>query len=156
MLEAALQANIAWDTDPDLSTEHRQQMDRELYAAFAQLSEAVTYPPQDDPALNELVSPLSGYFAQFAKEPKKLAMIGNQAVAWLDQESRPHQGILLFGTVKRVRAAGSSLFETELELAARQKRSVTVVSRVDPLGTFRSGDHVLLLGAIVQDPAQPG
>jgi hypothetical protein len=99
------------------------------------------------------VRTLRGALLTFVKQPKKLAMIGNQAAAWLERTDRPHQGIFLFGTVKRIQARGQ-LFETEVELAARQERTVTVVSRVDPRRSFGSGDRILLLGAVVEQPEQ--
>ncbi len=150
-LEAAVQASVAWDTNEDQSETHRKQLNEQFYYAFARLSESVTYPPPNDPETGELVSALSDMLGTFVKEPKKLAMIGNQAAAWLEQSTRPHHGIFIFGTVKRIKTAGT-LYETELELAARKKRVLTVVSRVDPRNTFAPGDRILMLGAIVDQP----
>ncbi len=152
-LETALQASIAWDTNPDQSDQQRAQLTQRFYESFAHLSEAVTYPPPQDPGTGELVTALSDVLSTFARQPKKLAMIGNQTSAWLDQPARPNQGIFLFGTVKRIKMSGQ-IFETELELAALQKRTVTVVSRIDPRQTFGAGDRILMLGAIVEQPAR--
>lgn len=150
-LEGALQASIQWDTDPNLSAPHRTQLTQQFYEAFALLSEAVTYPPPDDPGTRDFVSQLSDTLKSFGKQPKKLAMIGNQAAACLNQPDRPSPGVLLFGTVQQIIPAGS-LYETHLELASLQECSVTIVSRVDPRTTFRPGDRILMLGAVVQDP----
>lgn len=152
-LEAALQASIAWDAETDLSPQRRSVLDQQFYEAFAKLSEAVTYPPPDDPETGDLVVALRGVMQSFAKKPSKLAMIGNQSSAWLDQPSRSTEGILLFGTVKQIHASGE-LFFTQMELASLKQRTVTVVSRVDPRVTFKPGDRILMLGAIVEQPAE--
>ena len=79
-------------------------------------------------------------------------MIGNQANQWLQRTDRPNQGIFLFGTVAQIRATGQ-VFATELELASLKKRTVTIISRMDPSGFYKPNDRILMLGAIVSDPA---
>ncbi len=56
----------------------------------------------------------------FGQQPKKLAMIGNRTADWLDQPTRPNQGVFLFGTVKQIEPEGP-LFATELELASLEE-----------------------------------
>lgn len=150
-LEAAMQASIAWDADADQGKKRRGELTDQFYQAFARLSEAVTYPPPNNPGTQELVGNLSGVLKTFANQPRKLAMIGNQTVEWLDRSTRPTEGVFMFGTVREITGTGR-VYETKLELAALEKRLVTVVSRVDPRRTFAAGDRILMLGAIVDQP----
>ncbi len=151
-VEAALQASIAWDANP-LNTEgDRTKLTEQFYTAFARLGETITYfVPTKDPAERDLVGAVSDILATFAQQPKKLAMIGNRSSQWIDQSDRPSQGILLFGTVKQIQQRGQ-LYETELELASRKQRSLTIVSRLDPRPFYGPDDRILMLGALVQNP----
>ena len=88
----------------------------------------------------------------FVRQPKKLAMIGNRGQTWLDQATRPNSGVVLFGTVRAMNPFGN-LFATDLDLAAIQKRAVTVISPGDPQRFYGVGDRVLILGMLVPPPA---
>ena len=147
-----MQASIAWDANP-LNTEgDRTKLTEQFYTAFARLGETITYfVPTKDPAERDLVGAVSDILATFAQQPKKLAMIGNRSSQWIDQSDRPSQGILLFGTVKQIQQRGQ-LYETELELASRKQRSLTIVSRLDPRPFYGPDDRILMLGALVQNP----
>jgi hypothetical protein len=152
-LETALQASIAWDTSPDQSEANRQQLTDHFYLSFSKLGETVTFLRPGDPAARELAASMQQLLLAFAEQPKKLAMIGNQSSDWLDQPTRNNQGIFLFGTVKEVRHRGD-VFETEMELASRKERSLTVISRLDPRPMYSRNDLILMLGAIVENPAE--
>jgi hypothetical protein len=147
----AVAANAAWNDQFDTPEGQPTLLNEQFYNAFARLGEAMTFPPPNDPAIPQLVVSLDKMLGSFATQADKLAMIGNRSAAWLDQTDRPSQGVFLFGTVKKI-TASAELYETRLELAAIKKRSVTVVSRVDPRGTFNVGDRILMLGAIVEQP----
>ena len=152
-LEKAVQASIAWDADAGQSNQRHPELTDQFYQAFARLSEAVTYPPPQEPGIQELILNVSDLLKTFVNQPKKLAMIGNETVEWLERSDRPSQGIFMFGTVTQINGPGP-VYETKLELASLKKRTVTVVSRVDPRSTFATGDRILMLGAIVDRPDQ--
>lgn len=150
-LETALQASISWDADLGSDDVRRAELTDRFYQAFARLSEAMTYPPPNDPRIGELATALNDVLETFKKQPEKLAMIGNQTAEWLDRSSRSTDGVFLFGTVNKIQRSGQ-IYETTLELASLEKRTVTLVSRVDPRLTFGPSDRILMLGAIVEQP----
>jgi hypothetical protein len=151
-LERAIQASAAWDTAPDQTPEARAELTDQFYMAFAELGETVTFVHPGDPAARVLAQSMRDLLATFGRQPRKLAMIGNRTFDWLEQEDRPNSGVFLFGTVKQIAPIGE-VFETELELASRNKRLVKIISPFDPTPFYRPRDHLLMLGAIVIDPA---
>lgn len=152
-LEQALQASVAWDTSPDQTAPQQASLSEEFYRAFAHLGEIMAFMAPGDAQARELAAAVRDLLASFARQPKKLALIGNRATEWLDQPERPNQGIFLFGTVGQIGPQGA-LFVTELEVASLKKRSVSVVSRLDPAAFYAPGDHILMLGALIPEPAQ--
>ncbi|MFO7908354.1 MAG: hypothetical protein ACQESR_05520 [Planctomycetota bacterium] len=150
-LETAIQASISWDVDLGPDDPPRAELTAQFYEAFARLGEAMTYPPPNNPQVGELATALKDVLETFKKQPEKLAMIGNQAAEWLEQSNRSTDGVFLFGTVNKIQRSGQ-IHETTLELASLEKRTVTVVSRVDPRLTFAPSDRILMLGAIVEHP----
>lgn len=152
-VEEALQASVAWDTSPEQSAEHRQELTDQFYAAFARLGETVTFVLPGDPAVRELAAAIQDLLQTFTRQPKKLAMIGNRSAQWLGQPVRPNRGVLLFGTVRRIQPTGA-LFTTHLELASRKQATIAVVSHVDPKPFYQTGDRILMLGAIVDNPSE--
>jgi hypothetical protein len=154
-LRAALQslvlANAAWDASSGTAGPARSELADKLFGALAQLGEIITFVDPRGPGVRTHVEAMQRLLMSVAGKPAKLAALGNRAASWLDQEQRDTEGIVLFGTVGRVRPRGP-FFETELELAARQRRTVTVVSKVDPRGAYEVSDRVLVLGVIVVDP----
>lgn len=151
-LEQALQASVDWDTSPDQSEEHRAELTEAFYQAFTRLGEVLFALSRDDPQGEVLLKDLSALLESFARQPKKLAMIGNRGQSWLAQTTRANSGVFLFGTVRATSPFGS-LFATELDLAAMQKRVVTVISPGDPLRFYDVGDRILILGKVVPPPA---
>ncbi len=152
-LEQALQASVEWDTAKDQSEEHRAVLTDAFYQSFARLGEILFSLSRDDPQGEELLKDLSALLESFVRQPKKLAMIGNRGQSWLDQATRPNSGVVLFGTVRAMHPFGN-LFATDLDLAAIQKRAVTVISPGDPQRFYGVGDRVLILGMLVPPPAE--
>jgi hypothetical protein len=151
-LEQARQASDDWDTSPDQSEEHLAVLTDAFYQAFARLGEILFSLSRDDPQGEVLLKDLSVLLESFVRQPKKLAMIGNRGQTWLDQATRPNSGVVLFGTVRAMNPFGN-LFATDLDLAAIQKRAVTVISPGDPQRFYGVGDRVLILGMLVPPPA---
>ncbi|MHB8866256.1 MAG: hypothetical protein ACYC6N_28050 [Pirellulaceae bacterium] len=154
-LEQALQASVSWDTALDQSEAHQASLREEFYEAFAHLGAVLAFMRPDEGNVRELAAAVRDLLLSFAQQPKKLVTIGNRSSDWLDQSSRPNHGILLFGTVKQIQPEGQ-LYATELELASLKKRSVTVVSRLDPQPFYAPGDRILMLGALIPPPAEQG
>jgi hypothetical protein len=152
-LEQALQASVAWDTSPDQTATHRASLNDEFYSTFAHLGEILAFMRPDEGNARELVAAVRDLLVSFGKQPKKLVLIGNRSADWLDQPVRPNKGVFLFGTVKRTQPEGQ-VYATELELASLKKRTMTVISRVDPQPFYAPGDRILMLGAVIEPPAE--
>ncbi len=152
-LERAVQASVAWDTAPNQAPEDRAALTDDFYGAFAGLGEVVTFLAQGEPGARQLVADVNHLLTSLQHQPKKLVLIGSHSAEWLDQPTRPNRGVVLFGTVGPIHAQGG-LFVTELELASQPKRTVPVFSRIDPAGYYAPGDRLLMLGALISDPAR--
>lgn len=150
-LETAVQANAAWDARTSQTPASQTELIGQLYAAFARLGEVITYVDPHDDGVRETVGAVQSLLLSITMHPTKLAALGNGASQWLEKTDRDSDGILLFGTVKRVRLLGQ-LYDTELDLAARKQQTVSIISRMDPNGIYRPADRILVLGAIVDDP----
>ena len=144
---------MAWDTSPDQTQQQRASLTEEFYSAFAHLGETLAFMSPGDSSVRELAAAVRDLLLSFEQQPKKLALIGNRTAQWLDQPARPNQGVFLFGTVGQIQPQGS-LFATELELASLKQRTVSIVSRIDPKGFYAPGDRILMLGALIGDPAK--
>ncbi len=90
---------------------------------------------------------------QIAQQTDLLPWIGNQAQMRWAATGRPIRGVVMFGTAGRIRRQGG-YFVTELALAAKEKTMVEVLSVADPGDTFSKGDRILVLGVIVDHPAE--
>ncbi|MCU0958685.1 MAG: hypothetical protein MUF48_01150 [Pirellulaceae bacterium] len=152
-LERALQASVAWDMSPDRSAEHRQQLTDEFYAAFAHLGAVLAFLQPGEPDIRAHAAAVRDLLISFGQQPQKLATLGNRAAQWLEVHARANEGLFLFGTVKSIQPEGQ-LFVTELELAALQRRTVRVYSRLDPHTLYAPGDRLLMLGAFVEHPQE--
>jgi hypothetical protein len=151
-LEQALQASVSWDTSPDQTEAHRANLNDEFYAAFAHLGEILAFMRPGEDNARELAAAVRELLMSFARQPKKLVLIGSRGADWLDRPDRPNQGVFLFGTVRQIQPEGQ-LYATELELASPKKRSITVFSHLDPQSFYTPGDRILMLGALIEPPA---
>ncbi|MHB8972561.1 MAG: hypothetical protein ACYC4N_19135 [Pirellulaceae bacterium] len=152
-LEQALQASVNWDTSTDQTDSHRAGLTDDFYREFAHLGEVLAFMRPDEDRVREWAAAVRDLLLSFGQQPKKLAMIGNRTVDWLDQPTPPNQGVFLFGTVKQLRPEGP-LFATELELASLKKHTVTIISRLDPGPFYAPGDRILMLGVLMTSPTE--
>ncbi len=152
-LESALQASVAWDTAVSEKDEDQVRRTENLYESFAALGNVITYMKPGDPEALPWIRSLQHVLSSFGQQPDKLAMIGNRSQVWLDDVNRSNNGVLLFGTVKRIETHGA-IHESVIELASRKKRAVSVVSRVDPRPFYKVNDRILMLGAVINRPSQ--
>ena len=150
-IDAANIAAKAFDDTDAADKDARKTAVVALYNAYAGLGRTVEQANLDDADNAEKLPALRQTLAQAANEPVKLHSIGSLAARKLDAADGD-PGILLAGTVKDFRAAGSQ-FETILELV-RDKRLVTVVSAKNPQDSYKVDDQVLILGSIVRDPKE--
>ena len=150
-IDAANIAAKAFDDTDAADKDARKTAVVALYNAYAGLGHTVEQANLEDADNAEKLPALRQTLAQAANEPVKLNSIRVLAGRKLDAADGD-PGILLAGTVKDFRAAGSQ-FETILELV-RDKRLVTVVSAKNPQDSYKVDDQVLILGSIVRDPKE--
>lgn len=150
-IDAANIAAKAFDDTDAADKDARKTAVVALYNAYAGLGHTVEQTNLEDADNAEKLPALRQTLVQAANEPVKLNSIGALAARKLDAADGD-PGILLAGTVKDFRAAGSQ-FETTLELV-RDKRLVTVVSVKNPQDSYKVDDQVLILGSIVRDPKE--
>ena len=153
-LDAAESAWNSWHSfrdDKQLEQVVRDQVRLELWMALNELGQATVYVNPNAPELPVLAERGTELLAKVASDATLLAWIGNQSAARITDSSQGESGIILFGTVSRFFTRGS-LFETRIELAARDKARVPVLSLRNPSRIYRKGDRTLVLGAIIDHP----
>ncbi|HEV2968484.1 MAG TPA: hypothetical protein VGY55_00755 [Pirellulales bacterium] len=84
-----------------------------------------------------------------AVAPEELASIGNLAAMWINSPWRKESGLFAAGKLKAIEPRGK-LIESQLELPGGT--ALTIVTSQKP--NVEQGSPVLLLGAIVNDPAK--
>lgn len=114
-------------------------------ATFAQFDAA------DAAARDECRNAAQDLLLLIAADRDRGEVIGRLAADRLDDSQRPSNGVILAGTVARTQHEGD-LFTMRIVLSGIA-RTVTVVSRDAPEPAFGPRDHVLILGSIVDSPA---
>ncbi|HEX5442791.1 MAG TPA: hypothetical protein VFW87_03130 [Pirellulales bacterium] len=114
-------------------------------ATFAQLDDA------DDAARDEYRHAAQDLMLLVGGDRARGEVIGRLAADRLDDSQRPSNGVILCGSVAGTRNQGE-LFATRIVLSGIA-RTVTVVSRDAPQPPFGPRDHVLILGSIIDSPA---
>lgn len=150
-IDAANSAAKVFDETDVADKEARRTAALALYNAYTGLGRAVEQANLEDADNAEQLPALRQTLALAANEPVKLNAIGSLAAKRLDDDGED-PGILLAGTVKDFKAAGS-LFETTIELV-KDKRLVSIVSAANPQDNYKVDDQVLILGSIVRDPKE--
>lgn len=154
-LSAAESAWDSWHTlaaDAQLDDTVRDRVRDQLLDALYELGEITVYVDPESARIPELAKRAGALLEALAGAPKLLAVIGNRAGRHLSDPKRARNGILLFGTVARIGPRGN-MFETKINLASRQQQQATILTYVDPEQHYRKGARVLLLGAVVDQPA---
>jgi hypothetical protein len=127
-----------------------------LFDTLYQLAWKATFLDSSDPQQQSPRVAIERLLTAMGKDPNRVDLAGNAAASWLSVDDRSTNGVLLAGTVTSISPQG--LFHaTRLELAGKKKPTVTILSPFDPSRhgdrPFRIDDRLLLLGAIITDPA---
>jgi hypothetical protein len=148
-VQAAVGGNLAWDNDGASSPS--ATLKRDFYFSFSKLGEALTFADHADESIAAQVAETAKLLKAIGKQPDKLAVIRGVAKGWMaaGREARKTDGICLAGVVKAVAPLGN-LFETTVDAAGEE---IAVVSMSDPAEDFAAGREVLILGTILDDPA---
>ena len=146
----ALDANVSLDTVDPTDAAKLKRARQTFYQSFAAFGEAVTFADHGDEAASAERTEMSRLLDEIGNQPEKLALIGQVASGWL-RIKRPNDGILLYGLVKSVEPRGE-LFETQVQVASKDARLVSLISRSDPTASFAPDSRVLILGTVVEKP----
>lgn len=154
-LAAAEASWTAWTSlasDPQIEPPARAEIESQLFATLGELGERAVFVRPDAPEIPMLAKETASLLANVAQDGSALAKLGNHAAERLGDAESAMSGILVYGTVTRVRPHGR-LFETQVDLAARNKRKITILSITDPRNLYQKGDRILVLGCIVDEPS---
>jgi hypothetical protein len=155
-VDAATQANTALADAAKGADEKNLKEPRRLnFIAMSHLATVLNFVKADAPEAADGIKRLKDQIAAslsapgaFTSEAERKA-VGDLAAQWIGYHKRTEPGVFAAGVLKAVQAR-DSLFEGQLELA--DGKSLTVVTAEKP--TVEDGRPVMLLGAIVNDPAK--
>lgn len=127
-------------------------MTAEKYATLCELAEMVTFAESEpnESANIRRKEALRGLMLRAANDEQRLATIGGEAAALLADSDQASVGIVIGGTVQEVERQGR--LHVAKILLADSNELVTVVGRVG--FPARTGDRLIVLGAIVRQPAE--
>jgi hypothetical protein len=148
-LASVQEATRAWDAAGEVPVAEFRRRARNLYEAWSGLAEVLTAVDQADPQVRAFRDEAQQLLLKISQDAKQSDLIRKVAPAWMAAR-RPHDGVLLMGTVKSVQMHGD-LFETQVRISP--DHVVDVVSARDPRQSFQPDTPVLLLGLIVNTPA---
>ncbi len=153
-LSLAESAWNAWDTladDVQLKPQVRDEVRRKLLGTLYELGQIAVYVDPESPRIPAMAKRAGLLLEKLAGDGQLLAFVGNQSIEHLSRRSRKTRGILVFGTVVKIAPHGQ-LFETQVDLAARQKQRITVLSIADPRKLYGKHRRILVLGSVVEQP----
>jgi hypothetical protein len=119
------------------------------YMTLLKLAEAVTCADQ---AAEADVNTAADLLHSIVEAPERLDFLARAGARLLRGPQRDNNGLLLVGVVKQITARGE-LYETQLELAPGES-PVSVFSDVDPAQDFQPNDRLLVVGVLVNKPAE--
>jgi hypothetical protein len=150
-LQRALGFRDAWKASSGKPSEQRRKLAADFYDSLARLGEVVTFVNPRDEETRSHIQRMHQMLLDTIRLPRTSELIRANAARWLEQHGRDHRGVVLIGEVRRVRTSGP-FYETRLELWGKERRVLSVVSRVNPVDFFKPNTRVLMLGAVVEQP----
>lgn len=137
--------------------EERQQSARGLYERLCDVGQIVADVDLEDPQLGQRMNAAEALLGRIASDEQLMDLFSRTASSWLAFPSRTSNGIVLAGRVVEIRAAGP-FTESHLKLSDDQQTVIRILSRVSPAldarMPYQVGDELLVLGLILDDPAQ--
>jgi hypothetical protein len=148
----ALEANVTLDTTDEGASAELRAAKQEFYQSLSKFGEVLTFADQSDEMISEELAESIRLLMTIGKQQDKLALISQVESRWLSIK-RPNDGILLYGTVESVAREGA-MFETQVKLASKDERVISLISMSDPSEHFEPEHRVLVLGTILEEPAK--
>jgi hypothetical protein len=126
---------------------------RDYYAALTSLAEKITFADPQQRELQNLQEQVHAALSQGnIRERAKMLISQGPARLSLSKDSRPNQGVVLFGRIQSVEQQGK-LWETRLEMPASGGPNVIPIFASEK-PSHDPGATVIILGAIVDEPSQ--
>jgi len=153
-LEVAATRNMAYDNSAALPQDARLPIMQDFYRSLATLGHRITFVDVTDKQAPSRRDAIAVMLREFANDPSKLAVIGKAAPGWISNpDRRPgNRGVVLAGAVAAVQRE-EPLFRTDIQLTGSDA-TVSVYSKKDPLDFYSMGDRLVMLGAIIEEPAR--
>jgi hypothetical protein len=148
-LAAALNASETLDTAVNPPAAKKRPLMADFYRTLAGLGEALAWSDPNDDKVAESVTSAGELLRKVGSQPERLTLIAAATPSWMESR-RPHNGICLVGRVQSVAARGE-FNEAILELI--DGRAMTVIMRREPTRELAGGTTVLVLGALLDAPA---
>ncbi len=123
----------------------------QFYRSFAMLAEMATYVNRD--GADQVLDSARSLIGSFEFDDKKQRMIANATRNWM--KAQIGSGVFVAANIADVVPKGE-LFEIRATLLGKEATPLTLLTPIDPTNAtslrFVSGDTILLLGTIIQQP----
>jgi hypothetical protein len=137
--------------------DERLKLARNLYQRLCDVAQTAGHVDLDDRQLGQRMNATAALLERVASRESLRNLVGRTSADWLNFPARTSDGIALAGEVIQIEPKGR-YWETELRLASRSDQTVRVLTdilpQLDPRMPFDVGCRLLVLGTIVQEPAQ--
>jgi hypothetical protein len=150
-LKLANTVNQEWDLSATtVSKAERRTLAMKFYTRFCELAEHVTYADTSQGGLEGRQQAIKDLLGGMHSDAGKMALLSAAGKSWLNSSSRKNDGIVLVGEVTGIKSEGP-LYRTTIKPAGGEE--IDVYSKVDPTDHYLVSDRLIVLGAIVDDPA---
>jgi len=150
-LKSANTVNEEWDLSATtISSAERRTLAMKFYTRFCELAEHVTYADVSQGGLEGRQQAIKDLVGGFHGDAGKMTLLSAAGKSWLNSSSRKNDGIVLVGEVTGIKSEGP-LYRTSIKPAGGDE--IAVYSKVDPTDHYLVSDRLIVLGAIVEDPA---
>ena len=143
-------ASDALDTHAGQNVEETRRLAANFYRSLAALGDVIAKADPADAQATETAEDAAALLRRIAGRSERVDLIASATRSWLASR-RPNDGICLAGKVKSLATRGR-VFEAQVEL--KDGRQIAVLSRRNPTAVLAADSRVLVLGVLVESPAQ--
>lgn len=147
--QAAAHVSKLTDTDNPPTAAERSQLADTIRETFCLAAHVVTH-AKAGAIKPDVFRSLTNTFGKIGRDPPAASLMGDLASYCLTSGTRSNDGVVLIGRLRNVKPSGP-LFEIEIELDGNSQ-SVYAITADDPTGSLNSGERLVMLGAVVDDP----
>lgn len=146
----ALAASDALDAYAGRNVDETRRLAANFYRNLSELGDAVASADPADAQTIGTAEDAAALLRRIAARAERVELIARVTPSWLDNK-RPNEGVCLVGKVKSLATRGGA-YEAQVELA--DGRRLAVLSRRNPTAALAADSRVLVLGALIDSPAQ--